>query len=211
MGLIGYVNNLDGTLEPPPVQGGLFDYVFAADGVYVHGKREGLEVNFPVMSGEIRGLLPSWPKFKFDVPKVPLSLIVSMLVESGHYAQQNLETLFHFIWSSVYPWSEGWEKVIPVQERTPASCRPLDAEGPDSSYQKAILEIHSHHSMAARFSKDRDDKDETGFRLYGVVGRLDTAPEIRMRVGVYGFFWEIPASWVMELPEGLRDCNAMED
>src|SRR5262249_45119751 len=120
-------------------------------------------------------------------------------------AAKGLETLFHLIWSPVYPWDDGWELVAPEQTRSAARCRPLD-DSPGSSHAQALIEIHSHHSMAASFSST-DDQDETGFRLYGVIGRLSDAPEIRLRVGVYGYHWEIPASWALELPEGLIDCN----
>jgi hypothetical protein len=54
---------------------------------------------------------------------------------------------------------------------------------------------------------ETDDKDESGFRLYGVIGNLHQAPKIRLRVGCYGYFWEIPASWALKLPRGLMDCN----
>jgi hypothetical protein len=27
---------------------------------------------------------------------------------------------------------------------------------------------------------------------------------------VYGYFWEIPATWALELPAGLADCNEEE-
>lgn len=51
-----------------------------------------------------------------------------------------------------------------------------------------VLDIHSHGTMRPFFS-GTDDKDEQGFRLYMVVGRLDTlVPEVEMRVGVYGYF-----------------------
>jgi len=69
-----------------------------------------------------------------------------------------------------------------------------------------LLLIHSHHGMRPEFSR-ADDADERGFRLYGVIGNLPEKPEIRMRVGVYGYFWEIPASWALELPDSLMDCN----
>ena len=46
----------------------------------------------------------------------------------------------------------------------------------------AIVEVHSHHAMSAYFSAT-DDRDETGRRVYGVLGRLDTAaPELAFRV-----------------------------
>src|SRR5439155_12507382 len=46
----------------------------------------------------------------------------------------------------------------------------------------AIVEVHSHHAMRAYFSAT-DDRDETGRRIYGVLGRLDgPQPEIALRV-----------------------------
>ena len=61
-----------------------------------------------------------------------------------------------------------------------------------------------------------DDGDEQGFRIYGVVGRLDaTEPELSLRVGVYGHF--APADWpqVFDGPQpGVRlagdDANLTE-
>jgi hypothetical protein len=55
-----------------------------------------------------------------------------------------------------------------------------------------ILEIHSHPDGLARFSSI-DDLDERGFRLYGVVGRLnDSRPHVALRAGVYGYFLSVP-------------------
>jgi hypothetical protein len=46
----------------------------------------------------------------------------------------------------------------------------------------AVLEVHSHHAMGAYFSPT-DDRDERGRRVYGVLGRLNTAaPELAFRV-----------------------------
>jgi Prokaryotic homologs of the JAB domain len=46
----------------------------------------------------------------------------------------------------------------------------------------AVVEIHSHHAMGAYFSPT-DDRDETGRRVYGVLGRLNSAvPELAFRV-----------------------------
>ena len=43
--------------------------------------------------------------------------------------------------------------------------------------------------MRAYFS-DTDNRDETGFRIYGVMGEIFSNPQIRMRVGIYGHFYE---------------------
>jgi hypothetical protein len=60
-----------------------------------------------------------------------------------------------------------------------------------------------------------DNRDEQGFRLYGVLGLPSPGeegqkclPEIRMRVSVFGAYYEFPPSWVLELPEGLVEYHS---
>lgn len=207
--LIGHLWNETPRLGAPPSVGQMYDYVAASTGLYLHAKRDEFEVAFRISEVEIRGLSEMLPVFDFRLPKIPSHLVSEMLDGASYHAADHLETLFHFHWSRLNVFDEGWLLEEPEQERSATRCRPLE-DGPGSSHEKAIIEVHSHHSMPARFS-GTDNADETGFRLYGVVGRLDSAPEIRMRVGVYGYMWEIPAAWVMELPEGLRDCIGIEE
>lgn len=188
----------------PRSPGALYGYLLAGDGVHLLAERPELQVSFPVAHAEIRGL-PAWGwVFDFRLPRVPVETVLTVLEQAVFWAEKGLENLWHLSHFTTNPYCDGWNEETPEQVRTARSCRPLESGG---SHDRAILEIHSHHSMAAKFS-ETDDADETGFRLYAVIGRLPDAPEIRLRVGVYGQFWEIPASWVMELPEGLRDCNA---
>ena len=64
-----------------------------------------------------------------------------------------------------------------------------------------VAEFHSHGSSRAFFSAT-DDRDEQGFRIYGVVGRLDALrPELRLRVGVYGHFAPVDWSQVFDGPQ----------
>lgn len=202
-GLVGYVLNRESDVYYEP-RGAMFDYLLAGDGLYLVAQREEMTVAFPVARAEIRGLRPSGSLFDFDLPRVPASLVGRILQISRHYAEDSKESLFWLRHSELNPYDNGWLLEEPAQTRSAASCRPL--EGQEELYERVIIEIHSHHSMPARFS-GTDDKDETGFRLYGVIGNLPEEPEIRLRVGVYGYFWEIPASWALELPNGLRDCN----
>jgi len=44
--------------------------------------------------------------------------------------------------------------------------------------------------MGARFS-GTDNQDETGLKLYGVVGKLEATPVVKLRIGVYGYFKEL--------------------
>jgi hypothetical protein len=85
------------------------------------------------------------------------------------------------------------------------------------AYGSVLMEVHTHPlpDMSAFFSFI-DDEEERGFRLYGVIGRISRGQgrveaEIRMRVVIYGVdvaSYEFPASWVLSLPEGMRECAA---
>ena len=69
-------------------------------------------------------------------------------------------------------------------------------------------EFHSHGSSRAFFSAT-DDRDEQGFRIYGVVGRLDTPlPELSLRVGVYGHFAPVDWPQVFDGPNPTRNTNS---
>ena len=208
-GLVNYVLNHERrAYDTPQRRGAMFDYVLAADGLYLHAKREELEVCFQVAPAEIRGVAESFETFAFGLPKVPTNLVEEILYISTSYAQDSKERLFWLEHSKLNPYDGGWLICHPLQRSSAASCRPI--EGQDEAHRRAIIEIHSHHSMPARFS-GMDDRDETGFRLYGVIGQLPEESEIRLRVGCYGYFWEIPASWALELPAGLRDCNGVKE
>ncbi|MCC6607956.1 MAG: hypothetical protein IT327_32420 [Anaerolineae bacterium] len=54
-----------------------------------------------------------------------------------------------------------------------------------------ICDLRSHGNMRAFFSQT-DNVDERGARLYAVIGRLDSKPEIWQRVGVYGYWLALP-------------------
>jgi len=185
----------------------MFDYTLASDGLYINARREDLEVCFPIALAEVRGLGELFETFAFNLPHVPENLVEQILQISLEYAQDSKESLFWLRHSPLNPYDDGWLLEQPAQTRSAASCRPHD--GQEDLYDRVIIEIHSHHGMRPEFSRT-DDADERGFRLYGVIGNLPEAPEIRLRVGVYGYFWEIPAAWALELPDGLADCNPDE-
>jgi len=202
--LVNYVLNHERRpYDTPQRRGAMFDYVLAADGLYLHAKREELEICLQVAPAEVRGLDNCFEKFAFGLPKVPSNLVKEILYISTSYAQDSKERLFWLEHSPHNPYDDGWSICHPLQMSSAASCRPI--KGQDEAYRRALIVIHSHHSMPARFS-GMDDRDETGFRLYGVIGKLTKKSEIRLRVGCHGYSWEIPASWALELPAGLRDC-----
>ena len=90
----------------------------------------------------------------------------------------------------------GYQVVQPRQatELTAVRYRPIE---------DAVLEIHSHHRFAARFSRT-DDADEQSLRVYGVLGRLGSdRPEVALRVGAYGYFLPVPWEAVFDGERGV--------
>lgn len=183
------------------VLGQMYDYWFTGNGAWIYAKRDDLfQVLFQVSNFDISGLPAiAAPDFTLTPPRLPVGLMMELIRRSHREAVRELEILFHLDF-----YQDQWWLETPKQLQTAVMCEPTDT-GLGSSHQTALIEIHSHHSMLARFSAT-DNKDETGLRIYGVIGRVLDRPEIRFRVGVYGHFWEIPADWVCEMPEGLRDC-----
>ncbi len=183
------------TLPPMPWP---YGYVVAHNGVFVWAKRQGLEALLPVTSCLIRGLYPVEPYVRLTYPPVDVGLVSEILRLSREARTPGgdlLEILFYLAWDDRW----GWQLTIPAQEQQATHVTPMMDALDHAHAADTLLELHSHHRMAAFFSAT-DTTDEQGFRLYAVVGRLDAAPEIRMRVGVYGQFWDIPASMVLSLP-----------
>jgi hypothetical protein len=113
--------------------------------------------------------------------------------------------------------SSGWQLWEPPQQQEPTRVAPIRGLLDMEAYGSVLMEVHTHPlpDMPAFFSCI-DDEEERGFRLYGVIGRISRGQgrveaEIRMRVVIYGVdvaSCEFPASWVLSLPEGMRECAA---
>lgn len=69
-----------------------------------------------------------------------------------------------------------------------------------------ICDLHSHGNMRAFFSQT-DNADEQGARLYAVIGRLDSEPEMRLRVGVYGHWLALPLTAVFTNNGPFKDLH----
>ena len=205
MKLVDYVAATE--LPLPPIHAAMYEYVMASNGVFVRGQRTGLCAMLPVMAGPatpLHGLVPVEPFVQLSHPRIPAELVDDMLdaalaAEDGD--QGPVEALFHLSWDA-----SGAKLAMPPQERGLFFVRPI---GQTLSYETAVVEVHSHHGMAARFSPT-DDADETGFRIFGVLGEIYTRPTLRIRVGLYGHYWEIPATWIFQLPRRVTDAHARD-
>lgn len=173
------------------------EYLIGSNGIFARAIRPGLDVLMPVAHTQpIKGLATLTP-FATIAPKVPEALLIEMWRRSCQACanpDHPLEILFHLLWV------EGdWQLVVPEQEQSRLHCRPIRIDG-DSSAVQAVIEVHSHHQMSAHFSPT-DDADEChGFRIYGVFGKVRSIrPEMQFRVGLFGHFWQVPATSIFEL------------
>lgn len=189
--------NMDGSL--PEIPSCLYAYIMAGNGVFVHARRPGLEALVPVFKYKIAGLPELAPRV-IIAKRVPASL----LDDAFRFCKQVFpsEALFWFNWTN------EWSIHIPDQQITNASAVPCDQH--DKAGTRALIDLHSHARFSPFFSP-MDDQDETGFRVYAVIGDVDKTPAISVRAGVYSHYFNIPASTVFDLPDGIQDIYPQED
>ena len=156
-----------------------YDYVLGAGGVYVQSESANLTARVPVAPCTVRGLAPVAEKVELAQGPIPAGLFEVGL--RWFQDDPDTERLFAVRWDG-----HDYRMVVPPQAGTATSLAYVPPAG-------VVAEFHSHGSSRAFFSAT-DHRDEQGFGIYGVVGRLDTPrPELSLRVGVYGHF--APVDW----------------
>ena len=181
---VGYLVNHPAGLSG--VQGVGYDYVFGSGGVYVQSESDHLTARVLVAPADVRGLAPVSEKLALTHGPIPAHVFELGL--DWILAAPGTERFFAVRWDG-----DAYRLVVPPQEGTGSSLSYQPPHG-------AIAEFHSHGSHRAFFSAT-DDRDEQGFRVYGVVGRLNTiAPELALRVGVYGHYAPLHWSQVFDGP-----------
>ena len=181
---VGYLAHGKGGLVGS--QGTHYDYVLGSEGLYVQAKGRDLACRILVAPANIHGL--TLVDEKLELPHGP---IPGSLFEAGFRWFQTAphrERFFHICWDG-----RAYRLLVPEQDGEAASVTYTRAKG-------VLCEVHSHGPMRAFFSPE-DDNDEDGFRVYGVLGRLDGAdPELALRVGVYGHFGRLDWGQVFSGP-----------
>ena len=152
---------------------GLFyNYILASNGLFIEAESPLIDARIPVAECEVRGLAPMETKVTLTYGSIPPLFwdlaLDTFLADPGteHYVAVTADAGYHFY--------------VPVQ----------DKRGGGVTYEvgkNVVLDIHSHGRMGAFFSS-KDNEDETGLKLYVVVGKLDATPVVKLRIGVYGYF-----------------------
>ncbi len=176
-GPVGYLVNHPGGLAGAHGIG--YDYVLGSGGLYVQSESAHLTARVLVAPCTVRGLAPVAEKVQLTHGPIPARLFELGL--RWFQDDPGTERFFAVRWDG-----DAYRPVVPAQLGTATSLAYAPPKG-------VVAEFHSHGSSRAFFSAT-DDRDEQGFRIYGVAGRLDTdRPELSLRVGVYGHF--APLDW----------------
>ena len=186
---VGYLVNHKTGLSG--AQGIGYDYVLGSGGVYVQSESANLTVRVLVAPCEVRGLAPVAEKVDLAHGPIPARLFEVGL--RWFQDDPGTERFFAVRWDG-----RSYRLVVPPQAGTATSLAYVPPAG-------VVAEFHSHGTSRSFFSAT-DDRDELGFRIYGVAGRLDNdRPELSLRVGVYGHFTPVEWPQVFDGPDpGLR-------
>ena len=172
---VGYMINHESKLEG--TQGLGYDYIMAANGLFLQAENENITARICIAHTEVRGLKETTEKVELRHGPIPAGLII----EGARWMQQTptRERYFAILWNK-----DRYQIEKPIQTGQSSKVEYLTTEN-------AAAEFHSHALHPAFFSTT-DDKDEQGLRVYGVIGRLDLPnPQLLMRLGVYGYFQEL--------------------
>ena len=156
-----------------------YDYVLGSGGLYVQSQSDQLSARLRLAACTVRGLAPL--DERLELRQGPILAELFALGLGWFREDPGTERFFAVGWDG-----RAYRLVVPEQTGAATSLRYRPPEG-------VVAEFHSHGPAAARFSAT-DDRDEQGFRIYGVCGRLDSGrPELNLRLGLYGHF--APLRW----------------
>ena len=174
---MGYLVNHHGGLSGAHGIG--YDYVLGSGGVYVQSESAHLTARVQIAPCTVRGLAPVAEKVELTHGPIPARHFELGL--RWFQDAPDTERFFAVRWDG-----DRYRLVVPPQAGTATRLAYVPPAG-------VVAEFHSHGGSRSFFSAT-DDRDEQGFRIYGVVGRLDAPrPELSLRVGVYGHF--APLDW----------------
>jgi PRTRC genetic system protein A len=187
------------TPDLPPLSDCAIEYWVGATHTYARAARPGLTVLMPISKHEqpLKGLIDLQPNLNLT-PLVPERWLWQMWAQAHQHCPN--EVLFHLVLED-----GDWNLVMPHQTQSPGHCTPTQTQA-ESSAQRATIELHSHGHAPAYFSATDDADERSGFRIYGVLGKVrEKQFELLLRVGLFGHAWTIPARQVFQFGDDLPD------
>jgi len=166
-----------------------YQYLMAGNGLFIRTQTRFFTAVIPVKNAIVRGLPLLKEHFHLRVPKLPASLLTAVFTDARRARRSDgglNEVLYQF-----HHDGQNVQLKKPPQQATAISVTSVTTNNED---ENILCDLHSHGNMAA-FWSETDDMDERNGRLYAVVGKLDSdKPEMRLRVGIYGYWISLPVT-----------------
>lgn len=161
--------------------GRAYGYYLAGNGAFKYAENRHMRVLLPLAQFRAAGLPSMTPFLNLQEGRLPSTALHAIFNDARKQSRERpIEVMYH-----VKRTAEHLSVEIPEQDGGVSTLRYKGGDDPD-----IVMDIHSHCEMQAYFSPT-DNRDEQGFRLYGVLGTIFTRPTARFRVGVYGDFWAV--------------------
>lgn len=192
-----------------PISAPLYEIAIAQNGVFKRARRREMTAVIELSSFAVRIEELGAEKARVELKiKIPVHIFAEILAHARNSTDRAnfTENLY-----AVY-WDEERKQYFWKEISGTRSFGSTIARDDEAAYKQAILEIHTHPPGCREFS-NQDDCDESGkFRLFGILVDIHSdKPKVRLRVGIYDSFWEIPVELVADAsPENLTDLVKQE-
>lgn len=170
-----------------------YQYILARNGVFIRAETRFFIALLPVVSCVVRGLAPLRQSFHLKVPRVPARLLDTVLTDALHARRPSGDRAENGLNEVLYQFHHHGRTV--QVKKPPQRATGVSVTAAGSSDPAVFCDLHSHGNMHAFWSRT-DDNDEQSARVFAVIGKLDTEPEVRMRVGLYGYWQVLPVTAV---------------
>lgn len=181
-----------------------YQYILAGNGIFIRTETRFFEAVLPVVSCMVRGLEPLHHSFQLHVPRMPARLLDTILSDARRARQPSGGRPDNGLNEVLYQFHHHGQTV--QVKKPPQQATAVSVLAPGSNDVNILCDLHSHGNMPAFFSQT-DDADEQAAKLYAVMGKLDTVPEMRLRVGVYGYWLALPVTAVFTGNGPFKDLH----
>jgi len=166
-----------------------YQYIMAGNGLFIRTETRFFTACIPAKKSIVRGLPLLTESFHLRVPKLPESLLTAVFTDARLARRSDgglNEVLYQF-----HHDGQTVRLKKPPQQATSIS---VTSDNSGDIDENILCDLHSHGNMDA-FWSETDDMDERNGRLYAVVGKVDSdKPEMRLRVGIYGYWMSLPVT-----------------
>jgi PRTRC genetic system protein A len=177
----------------PPNDALAYQYILAGNGVFIRAETMFFDALLPVAPCTVRGLAPLRQHFRLKAPRVPARLLDTILADALRARRPTDDQAGRGLIEVLYQFHHHGRTV--QVKKPPQRATGVSVTAVASSDPAVFCDLHSHGKMRAFWSRT-DDKDEQSARVFAVIGKLDTEPEIRLRVGLFGYWRPLPVTAV---------------